>query len=125
MRLLLDTEVLLWWLEDSALLLRSARDAIADGGNEVWVSAATAWEIATKRNLGLLRIPSDLGTILAEVGFEELPVTVAHAEAAGALPLHHADPFDRVLVAQAQIERLTLVTQDERIAQYDVALLRF
>jgi PIN domain nuclease of toxin-antitoxin system len=122
-KLLLDTHVLLWWLDDDARLDTSAADAIAVA-DIVVVSAASAWEIAIKQAIGKLSGPGDLTAELATNGFTELPVTVAHALAAGVLPAHHSDPFDRMLVAQARLEGLTLVTRDERLADYGIAHLR-
>lgn len=115
--------MLLWWLADDPELDRSAADAIA-GAEVVAVSAASAWEIGIKQAMGKLRGPDDLVGELAGNGFTELPVTVAHALAAGALPPHHADPFDRMLVAQARLEACTLVTRDPRLGAYGVALLQ-
>jgi len=121
-RLLLDTHVLLWWLADSPSLSGPAAVAIANEP-EVFVSAASAWEVAIKRALGKLEAPDDLTDALEATGMRQLPIGFAHAAVAGALPRHHDDPFDRMLVAQAQCERLTLVTSDIRISRYDVAVL--
>ncbi len=123
MRLLLDTHALLWWLSDDARLGKAAADAIAEA-ELVAVSAASAWEIGIKQASGKLTGPDDLQTEVATNGFTELPVTLAHALAAGALPPHHADPFDRMLVAQSRLEGLTLVTRDDRLADYGIARLR-
>ena len=123
MRLLLDTHALLWWLADDDRLGRSARDAIADA-DVVVVSAVSAWEIAIKQAVGKLTGPRDLAGEIRANGFTELPVTSAHALAAGELPPHHSDPFDRMLVAQARLEDLTLVTRDPRLAEYGIAHLR-
>ena len=123
MRLLLDTHALLWWLSDDARLGKTAAAAIAEA-DLVAVSAASAWEIGIKQASGKLAGPDDLQAELATNGFTELPVTVAHALAAGALPPHHADPFDRMLVAQSRLEGLTLVTRDDRLAAYGIAHLR-
>lgn len=122
MRLLLDTHALLWWLADEGLA-RPARDAIAEPANEIAVSAASAWEISIKKALGRLDAPDDLEPQLEASGFDALPITIAHGLAAGALPRHHEDPFDRLLIAQARIEGLTIVTRDARFKEYDVALL--
>ncbi len=111
MSLLLDTHVLLWWLKDPALLSEGARNAIEDGENLVYVSAAVAWEIAIKRALGKLQA-GNLEEAITENQFLTLPVTVSHALAVEKLPDHHRDPFDRMLVAQAMSERLTLVSRD-------------
>jgi PIN domain nuclease of toxin-antitoxin system len=121
-RLLLDTHVLLWWLEGAALA-GAAAAAIADGENAVAVSAASIWEISIKRELGKLRVPADFVEHVEATRFSALPVTADHGWRAGGLPPHHRDPFDRVLVAQAQVEGLTLVTRDPRFSQYDVSLL--
>ena len=119
-RLLLDTHVLLWCLADAARLSASARAAITDATNDVCVSAVTGWEIAVKRAKGQLIAPDNLGAMIEERGFTHLPLTFHHAEQAGMLPMHHRDPFDRFLVAQAQAEGLTLVTKDARIPQYGI-----
>ena len=122
-RLLLDTHVVLWWLTDEARLREEARQAIAAGRNEVLVGAVTGWEIAIKRALGKLRAPEDMEAVVEDAGFAPLPLLFRHAERAGSLPMHHRDPFDRMLVAQAQIEGLVLVTRDERLSRYEVETL--
>ena len=121
--LLLDTHVLLWWLTDSPRLPQAFRDPLADPKLPCFVSAATVWEIGIKRAIGKLEAPSELIEILAEEGFNNLPITLAHAEAASNLPLHHRDPFDRMLIAQGHIEALTIATLDGHFSQYGVALL--
>ena len=121
-RLLLDTHVFLWWRSDSRRLRAPARRAIAVA-DVVFVSAATAWEAALKIALGRLRVPDTIEAGVVDSGFEKLPIGFPHAEAAARLPPHHADPFDRMLVAQAQIEGLTLVTHDRRLGRYEVELL--
>ena len=123
MRLLLDTHVLLWWLADDAQLGADARAAIGDGESHVAVSAASAWEIAIKQRLGKLRAPDDLAAQLARHRFVPLAVTVPHARRAGALPPVHDDPFDRMLVAQAELEGLIVVTRDAAIGRYGVPTL--
>ena len=124
MRLLLDTHAFLWWIEDDSALGSSARAAINVPTNPVYVSAASAWEIAIKRAKGTLEAPrGDVAAWIAAEGFAELDITVRHGTAAGALPLHHRDPFDRVLIAQAQLEEMTLITADPALAAYDVALI--
>ena len=115
--------MLLGWLADADELTEAARSHIADEHSTVFVSAATAWEIAIKRALGKLDAPDDLEEQLAAHRFEPLPITVAQALTAGSLPRLHDDPFDRMLIAQARGEGLTIVTADERIARYDVASL--
>ena len=123
MRLLLDTHVLLWAIADPDQLTKRARDLIVDGRNAVLVSAASVWEIAIKRALGKLTAPEGLGAAIVTAGFDSLPISFDHAELAGSLPTHHHDPFDRMLIAQAQLESLTIVTRDTRFARYGVHLL--
>ncbi len=121
-RLLLDTHVFLWWRADSRMLKRAAREAIT-GAEVIFVSAASAWEAAIKVALGRLRIPASIESGVIDSGFEKLPIGFSHAETAGALPHHHSDPFDRMLVAQAKIEGLTLVTNDRRLEPYEIPIL--
>jgi len=120
MRLLLDTHAFLWWDSNDARLPESLRSAIALAGNQVFVSAVTVWEIAIKRASGKLIYGRPVKKAIDEQGFLPLPITVEHAEWAGALPQLHRDPFDRLLVAQAQLEGLVLVTVDEQISRYQV-----
>jgi len=115
-RLLLDTHTLLWWLDGDRRLSRRARAAIGDDGNAVFVSAASAWELATKARLGKLPgavdVATDVAGCLTRQGFLELPITVLHAQRAGSLRIDHRDPFDRMLIAQAQMEDLPIVTNE-------------
>ena len=120
MRLLLDTHVLLWSLTEPQKLSALARRALEDPRNEVFVSPVSVWEIAIKRALGKLTAPDILETDVMEQGFTPLSLTFFHAEQAGKLPQHHRDPFDRMLVAQAQAEGLVLVTRDTRIPLYGI-----
>ena len=123
-RLLLDTHTFLWWLSGDSSLGERARATIADPRNQVFVSAATGWEIAIKRAMGKLHIDDeDLDSIVEEEGFNHLPITFFHGTQAGTLPQHHKDPFDRMLVAQAQAEGLTILTADAHIPKYGVQLL--
>jgi PIN domain nuclease of toxin-antitoxin system len=121
--LLLDTHVLLWWLNEPERLQTDARDAIADEGRLVFVSAASAWEVGIKMSVGKLRFTTDLEEMVANSRLEPLPVSLGHGFGVRDLPLLHRDPFDRILVAQAQIEGLTLATRDPKIQQYDVPVL--
>jgi PIN domain nuclease of toxin-antitoxin system len=121
--LLLDTHVLLWWLADDPRLTPAMREAIADPSRSVVVSAASAWEAAIKAAVGKLRVPDGLRDELVRHGFDELPVTVEDGLAAGALPRHHSDPFDRMLIAQAARRQFVLVTADRRFSDYDVLTL--
>lgn len=120
--LLLDTHVFLWWRANDPLLHETAISAISDA-DAVFVSAATAWEAAIKASLGRLELPDSVESGVEDSGFEKLPITFSHAETAAALPSHHHDPFDRMLVAQAAAEGLTLVTHDRKLKAYDVPIL--
>jgi len=119
--LLIDTCTLLWWANNDRLS-PAVSQAVADPDNRVWVSAASVWEIGIKQSLGRLTVRGDLDAVVEE-DFEHLPITFAHARRAAQLPLHHRDPFDRMLIAQAQAQDLTLASRDRRISSYDVALL--
>ncbi len=124
MRLLLDTHAFLWWSEDNPRLPPPARQAIRDENNDVLISAATAWEITTKHRIGKLPdadpIASDIPGAIAAQGFQELPITVAEAARAGALPGPHRDPFDRMLIAQALSHNLTLISNDAAFDRYAI-----
>jgi PIN domain nuclease of toxin-antitoxin system len=122
-RLLLDTHILLRWLAADPSLPARAAEAIASTDNVVVISAASAWEIAIKKAAGRLDAPDDLRDALEANDFDSLPITVAHGLAAGVLPAHHSDPFDRMLIAQARTEHLVLVSVDDRFSDYDVELL--
>jgi PIN domain nuclease of toxin-antitoxin system len=126
-RVLLDTHTLLWWLDGDRRLSRRARQTVADEANAVLVSAASAWEIATKVRIGKLPgavdVAADVVGCLARQRFESLDITVLHAQRAGRLPGTHRDPFDRMLIAQAQIEDLPIVTNDEVFDGYGVTRL--
>ena len=123
MNLLLDTHVVLWVFANEPALSVEARAAIRDGRNQVYVSAATAWEISIKKALGKLRAPPSFLEALQRYRFTPLSITMEHALAVEALPHIHHDPFDWMLIAQATVERLTLVTRDRHIAKYEVRLL--
>ena len=122
-RLLLDTHALIWWLSDVSELTEDARAHIADPRNAVFVSAITGWEIAINRAKGRINAPHNLAALVEERGFIHLPLTFHHAEQAGDLPMHHRDPFDRFLIAQAQAEGLVIITRDARIPLYGVRTL--
>lgn len=127
MRLLLDTHVFLWFLADDARMPAGVARAIAAGTNVVLVSAASVWEVAIKASIGRLEIAgsdiADLPRLIDAAGFEELPVLARHAAQVHGLPPHHRDPFDRLLVAQARAEGLTLATTDPAVRAYDVPVL--
>ncbi len=124
MRLLLDTLALLWWLDDDRRLSLKARRAIANQSNTILVSAASAWEIATKARLGKLPgatdVAADVAACVAGQGFLPLDITMLHAQKAGRLPGEHRDPFDRMLIAQSQMEDIALLSDDEAFDNFDV-----
>jgi PIN domain nuclease of toxin-antitoxin system len=123
MNLLLDTHVLIWVFANDPRLSQRARKSIAHPDTQVFVSAATAWEIAIERGSGTLEAPRDYREALMRYRFTPLDITTEHALAVETLPPHHDDPFDRMLIAQAILERLTIVTRDRRMHAYDVRLM--
>ena len=127
MRYLLDTHTFLWWNMDDAQLSSLARELIANGNNEIFLSAASAWEIAIKTARGRLTLPEDptryVSNRLSLHGFQALPVQIHHAVQVYKLPLHHADPFDRLLIAQSQIESMSLISVDMEIRKYEVEVI--
>lgn len=124
MRLLLDSHAFFWWLADDPKLKAEAQQAIADPASVVHVSAATVWELSIKAALGKLDLDgADLLQEIEENDFVELPITARHAFGAAGLPRHHDDPFDRMLIAQARVEGLTIITRDPAFQSYGVALL--
>jgi PIN domain nuclease of toxin-antitoxin system len=120
--LLLDTHVVLWWLADDPTLGNDIKDRL-DHEPDVYVSAATIWEVAIKQAIGKLPEPARLPERIQESGFRPLPISFDHAILASRLPMIHRDPFDRMLVAQARFEDLTLVTRDENCRKYEVSIL--
>jgi len=123
LNLLLDSHIVLWWLSDDKRLSRKARRLI-ERADEVMVSAATTWELAVKASLGKLRMPEGFLEVVEEQGFKHLPITPVHAMAVQSLPWHHRDPFDRILLAQAIVEGLGLVSGDEALAPYGKFMIR-
>lgn len=123
MKLLLDTHAALWWLADDDRVGVDAARQLDDASNRVLLSAAVVWEVAIKRSLGKLRAPADLTATLLGAGVQPLPITLEHATAVEALPWHHRDPFDRMLVAQALVEGATIVSQDNRLQHYEVPIV--
>ena len=119
-RLLLDTHVFLWWLCDDPQLGKVARLAISDPRNQVFISAVSLWEASIKKSSGKLSAPDDLDAIVEEEGFSKLPISLYHGDQAGLLPQYHKDPFDRMLVAQAQSEGLVIVTNGKFVTQYNI-----
>lgn len=122
-RTLLDTCTLLWWLSNDHRLGLCAKEVVADANNQIFVSAATPWEIGIKRVLGKLRAPANIESILDETGFEKLSISCFHGESAAQLPLYHKDPFDRIIIAQAQAEGLEVMTADDNFNQYGIRLI--
>ena len=122
MKLLLDTHVVLWWQRDDRRLGKAARKAIAEA-DIVWVSAVSAWEVAIKQALGRLRLDEPFKALLAADDFTELPLTLAHSDALADLPHHHADPFDRALIAQARVQGATLVSHDRALTPYKLPMI--
>lgn len=123
MRLLLDSHVVVWWAAFPGRLRTKTRELITAPGNEVFLSAATTWELGLKIARGKLHMPEDYATQLLAHGFEELTVEIAHTGRAALLPALHGDPFDRLLIAQTLVEGLVLVTADREIMRYDVPVL--
>ncbi|WP_281827229.1 type II toxin-antitoxin system VapC family toxin [Jannaschia rubra] len=122
MRLLLDTQIVLWSVLDDPRLTPACRDALSDRAHALHVSAVSVWEVAIKTGLGKLRVPPELWEAVRGAGVSPLPITWAHARAVEGLPRLHADPFDRMLIAQARVEGMVLMSADAQIARYDVAL---
>lgn len=120
MNLLLDTHTLLWWLDADPGLSTAAQASIAEPENTVFVSAAVVWEIRIKEAIGKLKLPPSFAQVLKDQPFVDLPVTIDHAHALTGLPMIHRDPFDRLLVAQARHEGLTMITRDVHISEYGI-----
>jgi len=127
MRLLLDTQCWLWWFAHPEKLSESVIEQIADEANEIWFSVASVWEMGIKVSIGKLPLPEQIddyvSTRMMQIGARSLEITASHALRVAALPLHHRDPFDRMLIAQAQVEAMTLVSADSAFSQYEVSLL--
>ena len=127
MRFLLDTCTFLWWVTDDAQVSRRAREIIENGEHEVFLSAASGWEIAIKTRVGRLRLPDDLKGFIAEQlrlnSIQTLPIQLSHALQVATLPDHHRDPFDRLLVAQSRVEQLPILTPDDQISKYPVTVI--
>ncbi|ANV88875.1 type II toxin-antitoxin system VapC family toxin [Picosynechococcus sp. PCC 7117] len=124
MQFLIDTHILLWWLGNSPRLSAEVREMIANPESFVFVSAATVWEMSIKRGLGKLSVPDNLLEMLKVHQFEVLNITAEHGLRVGELPEYHKDPFDRMLIAQAQMEGFMLISGDRKFEQYDVSLLK-
>ena len=120
---LLDTHILLWWLAGNSPLSEEALTVIQNPQELIWISSVTVWEIVIKQSLGKLKAPDNLVEVISKNSFKELPVTFNHVESLRDLPNHHSDPFDRLLIAQALSENLTLITRDRKIAAYSLKIL--
>lgn len=123
MNLLLDTHVLLWWLDDNPALSGAARSAISNADNLIVLSSVVIWEIRIKQALGKVEIDPDFYHVIKNQGFVQLSISSDHAYAVGDLPMHHRDPFDRMIIAQAMIEGLRVVTHDRIFKKYDIPVL--
>ncbi len=127
MKYLLDTHTFLWWNEDSPQLSRKAKEIIADGKTEIYLSSASAWEIAIKAEKGRLILPAEPAQYIAErmslYNFQPLVIDISHAVKTYKLPKYHADPFDRILIAQSQLENLPLISKDDAIILYDIEII--
>ena len=127
MNVLLDTHAFLWWIADNAELSPRAREVIRDGDNTLFLSAASGWEIAIKAKLGRLQLPDNLERFVIEHmslnAITSLPIHLSHVLHVYSLPDHHRDPFDRMLIAQSQLEKLPIVTRDPQIARYSVEVI--
>jgi PIN domain nuclease of toxin-antitoxin system len=123
LKLLLDTHAALWWLSEDERFGEATADQLTDETNQVLLSAVVVWEVAIKRSLGRLETPENFASTLLDAGVQPLPISLDHAAAAEQLPWHHRDPFDRMLVAQASIERAAVVSHDEALRPYGVTLV--
>ncbi|AFZ37509.1 PilT protein domain protein [Stanieria cyanosphaera PCC 7437] len=124
MKLLLDTHTLIWWLTNHPTLSQAAKKAISNQDNLVFISAASAWEIAIKKSLGKLTAPDDLEVQIESNNFQPLPITITHGLAIEELPNHHNDPFDRIIIVQAICESMTVVTRDKKFNLYNISIIK-
>jgi len=127
MKVLLDTHTFLWWITDDPKLSLRVRGIINDGENEIFISAITGWEIAIKAQIGRLKLPDQPQHFILEQlkinGMKSLPIEMRHALHISTLPIHHQDPFDRILIAQAQMEELSILSADPQFGKYDVTII--
>lgn len=124
MKFLLDTHTLIWWLTNDATLSEKARKVIANPDNLIFVSAASAWEIAIKKQIGKLNAPDDLEAQIEQKDFQQLPINISHAAYIEKLPLHHNDPFDRIIIAQAICEKMKIITRDKKFVAYQIEVVK-
>jgi len=122
-RILLDTHALIWWFDGDKKLGSNAIEHISNPENDIYISAATVWEMSIKQQMGKLVAPDDIESKIEQAGFSALPISLFHGQQAGRLALHHKDPFDRMLIAQAQAEGLEILTKDEHFPAYGIRLI--
>ncbi len=122
-KFLLDTQIFIWWMEDKKRLKENIKNILSDSSNSVFLSVTSVWEMAIKLKLGKLKLPKDWKQTIKNCRFEILPVNFEHALALEELPLHHKDPFDRMLIAQAKVENCTLITVDQKIQKYKIPVV--
>ena len=122
-RILLDTHVLIWWMSGDEQLGLNAQKHISNTENSIYVSSASVWEMSIKQQLGKLSVQDDIESLVEELGFSALPISLFHGQQAGRLPTHHHDPFDRMLIAQAQAEGLQILTKEEHFPAYGIRLI--
>lgn len=121
---LLDTHVFIWAMEENKRLSKSIKNALIDPKNKIFISVATVWEISIKQASKKIKLSFDIEASIKQTGFEIIPIQISHALRAGKLPLYHRDPFDRMIMAQAQVEKLTLITADPKMKKYKVKLFK-
>ncbi len=124
MKVIIDTHVLLWWLDEPKSLSKEARDVLAQQENIVYVSAASTWEIAIKQSLGKLKIPKGIEVVLEKNSFTELSISILHSRAVAQLPSIHGDPFDRLLIAQTICEKASIITRDKIFSKYHIPVIK-
>lgn len=124
MTYILDTHVLLWWLDDPKLLSKETQNILHDISNIIYVSSVSTWEIVIKQSLGKLKVPRQIFDVIDKESFFELPISIKHTKCLSTLPDYHRDPFDRLLIAQAIIEKSTLITSDKMIAKYSIPIIK-
>ncbi len=124
MKFLLDTHTLIWWLANDVTLSEKAKTVIANPDNLIFISAASVWEIAIKKQIGKLNIPDDLEIQIEQNDFQPLPINISHAAYIEKLPLHHKDPFDRIIIAQAICEKMKIITRDQKFDSYQVDIIK-
>jgi len=124
LKFLLDTHTLVWWLANDATLSQTARKIIANPDNLIFISAASVWEIAIKKQIGKLNVPDNLEAQIEQEDFQAIPINISHAAYIEKLPLHHKDPFDRIIIAQAICEKMKIITRDKKFDVYPVEVIK-